>query len=197
MNRIMRFVVLTLAFALLSSPAWADNYGQTKKMFVDAGITKMFQTAYGYALFPTIGKAGFVVGGAYGKGRVYEQGKYIGDTAMTQATIGFQLGGTGFSQVVFFQDKRALDEFTTGNFEFGAEAQATALTAALSASANTAGGSATASGGKNNAKVASSGYNKGIATYTITKGGLMYEASVGGQKFSFTRKAAGGKLLGQ
>ncbi len=197
MNRIMRFVVLTLAFTLLSSPAWADNYGETKKMFVDAGITEMFQTAYGYALFPTIGKAGFVVGGAYGKGRVYEQGKYIGDTAMTQATIGFQLGGTGFSQVVFFQDKRALNEFTTGNFEFGAEAQATALTAALSASANTAGGSAAASGGKNNAKIASSGYNKGIATYTITKGGLMYEASVGGQKFSFTRKAAGGKLLGQ
>ena len=197
MNRIMRFVVLTLAFALLSSPARADNYEQTKKMFVDAGITKMFQTSYGYALFPTIGKAGFVVGGAYGKGRVYEQGKYIGDTAMTQATIGFQLGGTGFSQVVFFQDKRALNEFTTGNFEFGAEAQATALTAALSASANTAGGSVAASGGKNNAKIASSGYNKGIATYTITKGGLMYEASVGGQKFSFTRKAAGGKLLGQ
>lgn len=197
MNRIMRFVVLTLAFALLSSPSWADNYQDTQKMFVDAGITKMFQTAYGYALFPTIGKAGFVVGGAYGKGRVYEQGKYIGDTAMTQATIGFQLGGTGFSQVVFFQDKRALDEFTTGNFEFGAEAQATALTAAVGASANTAGGSAAASGGKNNAKIASSGYNKGIATYTITKGGLMYEASVGGQKFSFTRIAAGGKLLGE
>ena len=197
MNQIMRLVVLTLFFALLSSPCWADSYTDTKKMFVDAGITKMFQTAYGYALFPTIGKAGFVVGGAYGKGRVYEQGKYIGETAMTQATIGFQLGGTGFSQVVFFQDKRALDEFTTGNFEFGAEAQATALTAAVGAAANTAGGSAAASGGKNNAKIASSGYNKGMATYTITKGGLMYEASVGGQKFSFTRKTAGGKFLGQ
>ncbi|WP_319550611.1 lipid-binding SYLF domain-containing protein [Desulfogranum marinum] len=197
MNPIIRFVVLTLSFALLSSPCWADNYADTKKMFTDAGISKMFQTAYGYALFPTIGKAGFVVGGAYGKGRVYEQNKYIGDTAMTQASIGFQLGGTGFSQVVFFQDKRALDEFTTGNFEFGAEAQATALTAAVGASANTAGGSAAASGGKNNAKIASSGYNKGIATYTITKGGLMYEASVGGQKFSFTRRVAGGKHLGQ
>lgn len=197
MDRILRFVVLTLAFALLSSPSWADNYTDTHKMFVDAGIKNRFQAAYGYALFPTIGKAGFVVGGAYGQGRVYEQGKYIGDTSMTQATIGFQLGGTGFSQVVFFQDKRALNEFTTGNFEFGAAAQATALTAALGASANTAGGSAAASGGKNNAKIASSGYNKGMETYTITKGGLMYEASLGGQKFSFTRKVAGGKLLGQ
>ena len=147
----------------------------------------MFNSAYGYALFPTIGKAGFVVGGAYGKGRVYEQGKHIGNTSMTQATVGFQLGGAGFSQVVFFEDKRALNEFTNGNFEFGAEAQATAITAAAGASANTSGSSATASGGKNNATTAGAGYNKGMATFTITKGGLMYEVSVGGQKFSFTK----------
>jgi lipid-binding SYLF domain-containing protein len=188
MKLIFRVIVLTLLMSLVFSSAWADKYSDTKKMFEDAGASNLFSSAYGYALFPTIGKAGFVVGGAYGKGRVYEQGKYIGDTAMTQATIGFQLGGEGFSQVVFFQDKRALDEFISGNFEFGADVQAVALTAAVGASANTGGSSATASGGKNNASIGSAGYYKGMATFTITKGGLMYEASVGGQKFSFTRR---------
>ncbi len=188
MKFMLRATLLTLVLSLVFSSAWADNYSDTKKMFVDAGLSDMFNSAYGYALFPTIGKAGFIVGGAYGKGKVYEQGKYIGDTAMTQASIGFQLGGSGFSQVVFFQDKRALGEFINGNFEFGAEAQAVALTAAAGASANTSGSSATASGGKNNAAIGSSGYNKGMATFTITKGGLMYEVSLGGQKFSFTKK---------
>ena len=117
-----------------------------------------------------------------------QQGKHIGNTSMTQATVGFQLGGAGFSQVIFFQDKRALSEFTRGNFEFGAEAQATALTAAAGASARTVGSSAVASGGKNNATIGSAGYHKGLATFTITKGGLMYEASVGGQKFTYTQK---------
>lgn len=186
MKQITRTAILTLVLSLLFSPAWADKYDDTKKMFEDAGINSMFTSAYGYALFPTIGKAGFVIGGAFGKGRVYEQGRYIGNTSMTQASIGFQLGGAGFSQVVFLQDKRALDEFVNGNFEFGAEAQVTALTAAVGASANTGGSSAVASGGKNNADIGSGGYNKGMATFTITKGGLMYEASIGGQKFSYT-----------
>ena len=184
----VRMTILLLAFALCAAPAWADDYSETRKMFEDAGLSGMFNSAYGYALFPTIGKGGFVVGGAYGKGRVYEQGHYIGDTTMAQATIGFQLGGTGFSQVVFFQDKRALSEFIGGNFEFGAEAQATVLTSAAGVSANTGGSSATASGGKNNAAIAGSGYNKGMATFTITKGGLMYEASIGGQKFTFAAR---------
>jgi lipid-binding SYLF domain-containing protein len=174
--------------SFLCSPAWADDYADTKKMFMDAGLGEMFKSAHGYALFPTIGKGGFVVGGAFGKGRVYEKGQYIGNTTLTQGTIGFQLGGAGFSQIIFFQDKRALDEFTRGNFEFGAEAQATALTAAAGASASTTSSSAGVSGGQNNAKIASAGYHKGVATFTITKGGLMYEASVGGQKFQYTPK---------
>ena len=188
MKLIQRTVVLTLLMSLVFSSAWADNYDDTKKMFEDTGISDMFNTAFGYALFPTIGKAGFIVGGAYGKGRVYVEGKYYGDTAMTQATIGFQLGGSGFSQVVFFQDKRAFAEFINGNFEFGADVEAVALTASAGASANTGGSSATASGGKNNASIAGGRYNKGMATFTIVKGGLMYEASVGGQKFSFTKR---------
>ena len=186
MKTTLKTLMIGLLIALSCASVYAGEYEDTKKMFVDAGIANMFDSAHGYALFPTIGKAGFLVGGAYGKGRVYQQGKHIGNTTMTQATVGFQLGGAGFSQVVFFQDKRALEEFINGNFEFGAEAQATAITAAAGASANTTGSSATASGGKNNASTTGAGYNKGMATYTITKGGLMYEATVGGQKFSYT-----------
>jgi len=187
MKSILRIMLVTLSMSLVFSSAWADDYSETKKMFQDAGLSDMFKSAFGYALFPTIGKAGFVIGGAYGKGRVYVDGKYYGNTSMTQATIGFQLGGSGFSQVVFFQDKRAFAEFINGNFEFGADVQAVALTAAAGVSANTGGSSTTASGGQNNASIGRSGYNKGMATFTITKGGLMYEASVGGQKFSFKK----------
>lgn len=179
---------LILLFSLVATSVLANSdYVETKRMFEDAGASDMFDTAYGYALFPTIGKAGFVVGGAYGKGRVFKQNEYVGETAMTQATIGIQLGGSGFSQVVFFQDERAFNEFTTGKFEFGAEVQAVALTAAAGASTNTSGNSTSASGGKNNANTLGQ-YNKGMATFTITKGGLMYEVSVGGQKFSFKKK---------
>jgi len=181
----LRAVLFALVLLLPAAVAMADDYSDTRKMFENAGASNLFSSAYGYALFPTIGKAGFVIGGAYGKGRVYRGGKHVGNTDMTQATIGFQLGGEGFSQVIFFKDKRAFDEFTKGNFEFGTEAKAVALTAAAGASADTTGSSATASVGKNNAKTAGK-YYKGMATFTITKGGLMYEASIGGQKFSYT-----------
>ena len=120
MKTTRKILMIGLLIALSCASVYAGEYEDTKKMFVDAGIANMFDSAYGYALFPTIGKAGFLVGGAYGKGRVYKQGKQIGNTTMTQATVGFQLGGTGFSQVVFFQDKRALEEFINGTFEFGA-----------------------------------------------------------------------------
>jgi lipid-binding SYLF domain-containing protein len=109
-----------------------------------------------------------------------------GTTSMTQLTVGFQLGGQVFSQVIFFEDKRAYDEFTSGNFEFGAQATAVALTAGASASAGGGAGASTGvSGGQNNA-IATGAYRKGMAIYTIAKGGLMYEATLGGQKFSFT-----------
>jgi len=184
----MILALSALFMIFLASTASADQYSETKKMFEDAGVAEMFNSSFGYALFPTIGKAGFVIGGAYGKGRVYVQNKYYGNTTMTQATIGFQLGGAGFSQVVFFQDKRAFAEFINGNFEFGADVHAVALTAAAEASVNTGGSSASASGGKNNARVTNNRYNRGMATFTITKGGLMYEISVGGQKFNFSRR---------
>ena len=92
MKQILRATLLTLLISLPFSAALADDYADTKKMFTDAGISNMFETAHGYALFPTIGKAGFIVGGAYGKGRVFQGGMHVGDTSMTQASIGFQIG---------------------------------------------------------------------------------------------------------
>jgi lipid-binding SYLF domain-containing protein len=181
------FSILALAaMALAVSPAWADEYQDTIDIFKKAGESgKFFNTAYGYAVFPTVGKGGVGVGGAYGKGRVYEKGKYVGDTSVTQLSVGFQLGGQAYSQIVFFQDQRAFREFTSGNFEFGADANAVAITAGAGARASTAGSSAGASAGQHDAKTAGGTYNKGMLTFTVAKGGLMYEASISGQKFSY------------
>jgi lipid-binding SYLF domain-containing protein len=182
------FVALLMLLAIPFAGAWADEYEDTIKIFKEAGESaRFFDNSYGYAVFPNIGKGGAGIGGAIGKGRVYEQGTYIGDTTMTQLTVGFQLGGQVYSEMIFFEDKRALDEFTNGNFEFGAEASAVAITAGASAAATTTGSAAGISGGKSDAATVGA-YHKGMATFTIAKGGLMYEASLGGQKFSFTPK---------
>ena len=107
----------------------------------------------------------------------------IGEYA--QVTWGLQLGGQAYSQIILFEDERAYEEFTSGNFEFGAQATAVALTAAAGAEANTTGAGTNVSGGQNDAAIASAGYRKGMAVFTIAKGGLMYEATIGGQKFDF------------
>ena len=181
-------VPLLLATAL--TPAHADDYTNTINVFKKAGESKsFFGNAYGYAVFPTIGKGGVGIGGAHGKGRVYEKGAYIGDTSMTQITVGAQLGGQAYSMIIFFEDKRALDEFTTGEFEFGAQATAVAITAAAGAQAGTGGTGASKNVGTETAKVVG-GYQKGMAVFTVAKGGLMYEASIGGQKFGYKAKAA-------
>jgi len=180
-----RILVMFALLTFASVPAFADKYDDTVKLFKDAGQSAaFFGKSYGYAVFPTIGKAGLGIGGAYGEGRVFEKGAYIGDTKMTQLSIGFQAGGQGLSQIIFFQDKRALDEFTSGNFEFGANASAVVITAAASGTASSTGASAGASGGKKDATTAGQ-YHKGMAVFMIAKGGLMYEASVSGQKFSY------------
>lgn len=133
----------------------------------DPKLKVFFDQAYGYAVFPTVGKGGIGIGGAYGKGKVYRQGTYIGNTSLTQVTIGFQLGGQAYSELIFFKDKAALNRFTEGNFELGAQASAVAVTAGAAANAD---------------------YSDGVAIFTMAKGGLMYEASVGGQKFSYEGK---------
>jgi lipid-binding SYLF domain-containing protein len=182
------FLILLLAAAPFTG-TWADEYADTLTVFKQAGESgTFFDKSYGYAVFPTIGKGGIGIGGAYGKGRVYEQGNYVGDTSMTQVSIGLQLGGQAYSQIIFFEDERAFKEFTGGNFEFGAEASAVAITAGASAQATTTGSSAGASAGKHDATTKGSKFNKGMAIFTVAKGGLMYEASVTGQKFSYTPK---------
>lgn len=131
----------------------------------DGKLETFFKQAYGYAVFPTVGKGAMGIGGAHGSGVVYEKGKPVGETSLTQITIGFQLGGQAYSEIIFFKDKKTLDRFKNGNFELGAQASAVAITAGASADVN---------------------YEKGVAVFTMAKGGLMYEASVGGQKFSYT-----------
>ena len=188
MQNMIRTFFMASLLALAGQTAHADEYVDTVNSFRNAGASaEFFETAYGYAVFPTIGKGGIGVGGAHGKGRVYVQGKHVGNASMTQLTVGFQLGGQAFSQIVFFQDERSFREFTSGNFEFSAQATAVAITAGVSAEASTGGGvSAGASGGRNDATTRHGGYRKGMAIFTIAKGGLMYEAALGGQKFKYT-----------
>ena len=184
-----KILVCIPVMALLLStavPASADSYSNTISVFKKSPqVQPFFKNAYGYAVFPTVGKGGFVIGGSYGKGKVYRKGKAAGIATMVKGTIGFQLGGQAFSQIIFFQDKRAYDEFTSGSFEFDGSASAVAITAGAQAQAGTAGATAGASAGPATGTQAERGYTKGMAVFIHTKGGLMYEASIGGQKFGF------------
>jgi lipid-binding SYLF domain-containing protein len=181
-------VIMGLTSSLVSADPDNSAYTETLKVFQNAGqSSSLFSQSYGYVLFPNIGKAGIGIGGAHGKGRVYAGGNQTGKVSMTQVTYGLQLGGQIYSQIIFLEDQRAFDEFTSGNFEFGAQATAVALTAGVSAKASTGGGAtAGASGGRNDATTASGGFRKGMAIFTVAKGGLMYEATLGGQKFNYT-----------
>ena len=185
MNRHTRWLAPLILLALAAAPARADKYDDTIKAFRNAGESgRFFETSHAYAVFPTIGKGGFGIGGAHGSGRVYEKGAYLGDASMTQVTFGFQFGGQAYSMIVFFEDERALKEFTSGSFEFGAQATAVAITAGASAQAATTGASASAGTSEQHTKTAGA-YEKGMAVFTAVKGGLMYEASIGGQKFGY------------
>jgi lipid-binding SYLF domain-containing protein len=177
---------LVLAALLLAgTAASADEYANTIALFQKAGQSgTFFRDCYGYAVFPTIGKGALLIGGARGSGRVYEQGTYVGDSKMTQLSIGLQAGGEAYSQIVFLQDKRAFDEFTRGNFEFDANASAVVITASASTSTGTTGSAAELSGGKSNSGTAGQ-YYKGMAVFTIVKGGALVAAAVAGQKFSY------------
>ena len=188
----MRLKLLTrLVLVLVAMPAtvaWADEYQDDIQIFKDAGESGLFfDGSHGFAIFPTIGKGGIGIGAAYGKGRVYVDGKHVGDTSVTQLSIGLQLGGQAYSQIIFFKDNRAFNEFSGGNFEFGAQASAVAITAGASASATTTGATAGASAGKRDATTVGK-YYKGMAVFTVAKGGLMYEATIGGQKFGYNAK---------
>ncbi len=186
MRSMVRALVVFAAFSGVVGIATAGRYLDTIAMFKNAGKSaEFFRTSYGYAVFPNIGKAGFVVGGEYGRGNVYAHGHWIGRTSVTQLSVGFQAGGQDFAQIIFFKDRAALDNFTSGNFEFGADASAVAITAGASAGAMTSGGpQASASAGPHDAATTGE-YRNGVAVFTIAKGGLMYEAAIAGEKFSY------------
>ena len=165
--------------------ARADSYDDTIHTFKQAGRSgTLFSKAYGYAVFPTVGGAGFLIGAAHGKGRVYAHGMLTGDTTMNLVSAGLQAGAKAYSEIIFFEDKRALEEFESGHFEFGADASAVAVTAGAEAGAGTSGVSSEASAESSNANT-SGGYFNGMAVFTIAKGGLMYAATISGQKFTF------------
>ncbi|MPY25589.1 YSC84-related protein [Shewanella sp. YLB-07] len=174
-----------VASLLMSQVALADeSYAETVANFKQANDThKFFDNAYGYAIFPTVGKGGFGIGAAYGKGRVFKGNDYTGDTSLTQISIGFQIGGQAYSEIIFFKDAKSYDEFTSGSFEFGAQASAVAITIGANAQAGTTGNSSSA--GKSAAKAS---YINGMAVYTLAKGGLMFEAALAGQSFTFEEK---------
>jgi lipid-binding SYLF domain-containing protein len=192
MKSITRVFGLASALLLLAGIANAHEgkYSDTVNLFRNAGESaSFFQRSYAYAVFPTVGEAGFIVGGALGKGHVYVHGRLVGDTTMGQASVGFQAGGKAYSQIIFFEDRQALEKFESGTFQFEAGASAVAITASASASVGTSGTSAGASADEHVAR-ATGAYQNGMAVFTIAKGGLMYAATIAGQKFSYTPRGA-------
>ena len=190
MKRLQQFLFLSLALIAAVGVANAGKYEDTLSLFKNAGESAaFFKNSYAYAVFPNIGEGGFVVGGAFGRGQVYVGGNLVGDATMKQLSVGFQAGGKDYTQIIFFQDKPALDQFESGSFEFSAGASAIAITAGANASAGTNGVTSGASAGKRDA-VTDGVYNDGMAVFTIAKGGLMYAATLAGQKFTFKTRSA-------
>jgi lipid-binding SYLF domain-containing protein len=136
----------------------------------DPGLAKVFAASAGYVVFPTVAKGGLGVGAARGKGYVYQHGRLIGRSTLTQLTVGLQAGGQAYSEVIFFKDHPALENFKGGHLKLDAQASAVALTERASADL---------------------AYRDGVAIVTMAEGGLMYEASVGGQKLSYHPTAKG------
>jgi lipid-binding SYLF domain-containing protein len=187
MFKLLKSISAALVLAAVSTGiARADSYDDTIHTFKQAGKSgTFFAKAYGYAVFPTVGGAGFVIGAAHGKGRVYAHGMLSGDTTVNLVSAGLQAGATAYSEIIFFEDKRALDEFESGHFQFGADASAVAITAGAEAGAGTNGVSSEASAESSNANTRGE-YINGMAVFTIAKGGLMYAATISGQQFSYT-----------
>ena len=165
---------LMLTLSLPSAFAWDPNPNDKLELEVaaailalktkDPGMNDWFNNSAAYAVYPRVAKGGIGIGGAYGKGLVIAGDRVIGDTSLSQVSIGLQLGAQAYAQFIFFRDETALADFKRGNYEAGAQASAVAATAGASADAS---------------------YNKGVAIFTNISGGLMGEASVGGQKFTF------------
>jgi lipid-binding SYLF domain-containing protein len=131
---------------------------------VDPSMRRFFDQSAGYAIFPDIGKGGLIVGAARGKGLVYATTNLVGEATMTQGSIGAQVGGQTFAEIIFFENAATLEDFKAGKLEMSAEVSAVAAAEGTSRTAS---------------------YKMGVAVFTLPKKGLMVQASVGGQKFKF------------
>ncbi len=170
-------ITLSLISANIYAQEWKPNVNDKMELSVAQAIIKAnesdptlsmwFESAYAYAVYPKIGKGGFIVGGAGGKGLVIRGTTTVGETSLSQVTIGAQIGGQVYAQYIMFKDQTAFEHFTRGNFEMGAQVSAVAITLGASKDA---------------------GYDGGVAVFTLADGGLMLEASVGGQKFKYKAK---------
>jgi lipid-binding SYLF domain-containing protein len=162
-------VMATLTLGAMGRAYGADNVTEADKTVraykkTDPGLVPFFEKAVGYAVFSRVGKGGIGVGGAFGRGVLFEKGKATGKVSLTQLTVGLQLGGQAYSEIIFFETEKALTEFKGSNFALSAQVSAVALKSGASANAK---------------------YRDGVAVFTATKGGLMVEGSLGGQKFNY------------
>ena len=167
MKRKIHYLLLILFVFSVASYSQKNDVSEANKTIKefkekDPGMSKFFSSAYGYAVFPGIGKGGLVVGGAGGKGTLFKSNTAVADTKMSQITVGFQAGGQKYAEVIFFEDANSYNEFVSGSYEFAAQVSAVALASGVSVDAK---------------------YQDGILVVTMAIDGLMYEASVGGQKF--------------
>lgn len=180
--------LLSLACVLFAAPASAQRVQDMSEVIErfrgNPVIAPYFESSYGYAVWDTIAKGGLGIGAATGRGQVYRDGRLTGFSRIVDVSIGFQAGGQAYSQIIFFEDQTAYDRFTSGGFEFDAQASAVAVTANAQASAGTEGGQATAGAG-GSGRASATGYQRGMQVFTMSKGGLMYEASISGQKYNF------------
>ncbi len=170
-------ITLSLVSTNIYAQDWKPNVDDKLELSVaqaiikanesDPTLTMWFESAYAYAVYPKVGKGGFIVGGAGGKGLVIRGTNTVGETSLSQVTIGAQIGGQVYAQYIMFKDQTAFEHFTRGNFEMGAQVSAVAITLGASKDA---------------------GYDGGVAVFTLADGGLMLEASVGGQKFKYKAK---------
>jgi len=171
MKNIIRLIIILSIFSYTSLYAQKYDIEESNKTIAefkkeDPDIEKFFNNSYGYAVLYSVGKGAVGVGGAGGKGTVYEKGTPKADVKMTQVTVGFALGGQKYAEIIFFEEKEDYDRFVEKDFEFAAQTSAVALSSGASANAK---------------------YRDGVVVFTMAIGGLMYEASVGGQKFKVTK----------
>jgi lipid-binding SYLF domain-containing protein len=157
--------VLAIPAGVLADTTVKDaDHAITQIRNADPQLETFFSKSAGYAVFPDVAKGGLVIGGAGGQGILYEKGKPVGTTSLSQVTIGAQVGGQAYSEIIFFETQAALDAFKKGQWTMAAQVSAVALSSGASANAK---------------------YKDGVAVFTLTKGGAMAEASVGGQKFTY------------